>query len=106
MMLSRLSGVSERQVRQLETGIRRPRRSTLSALADVLSPDAPNELLRALLSAAGPSIRPDTPASRKRRRRAAREARRAYPPADPGRAADRAVAELLNAWCEPGDAHL
>lgn len=76
--LARRSGVTDRHIRYLETGGRRPRPGTLTALAVVLDPDD-DGLLARLTEAAGRSLRPDTPAGlrqRHRRTRAADVARR------------------------------
>ncbi len=90
------AGLSIGMLSMLENGRRRPRPATLASLAAVLAPDAADELTARLITATGDSLRPDTEAAtRARRRRARRAGRRRY---DSWRAAqdlDRAARERL-----------
>lgn len=72
--LARRSGVSERHIGRLESGRRRPRASTLAAVAAVLDPRDVRRLADDLVTAAGSSLRADTPAGRRQRDRRTRGA--------------------------------
>ena len=72
--LADAAGVARRTVQRLEHGQHRPRRSILRALAAALAPEHPDELVDALVDAAGASLRPDTENSLYRRARLVRRA--------------------------------
>lgn len=75
--LAMRSTVSRNTILRLESGIRRPRPATLNALAYGLDHQDPDPLAERLMQAAGPSLRPDTEAGLKARRRRLRRAHRA-----------------------------
>lgn len=66
------AGCGARTVVRLEQGAMRPRPSLLASLAEVLDPADPEELASRLCAAAGESLRPDTAASLRARRRRGR----------------------------------
>lgn len=70
--LAEEAGCSPRTVLRLEHGEVRPRRSLLASLAEVLDPADAVGLTSRLCAAAGGSLRPDTTASLRARRRRAR----------------------------------
>lgn len=70
--LAEEAGCAARTVVRLEQGQMRPRRSLLASLSEVLDPADPEALTSRLCAAAGGSLRPDTAASLRARRRRAR----------------------------------
>lgn len=75
--LAERSAVAASTIARLETGERRPRRSLLASIAYGLDPDRADEIASRLVAAAGPSLRPDTEGSIRRRARRMARARRA-----------------------------
>ena len=75
--LASRSMVTQRMIRMLEAGQRRPRPALLGALAYGLAPEDPRPVHDLLIAAAGPSLREDTPPSLRRRRRRMRAGIRA-----------------------------
>lgn len=95
--LAEEAGCAHSTVLRLEAGTRRPRPAMLTALAVVLDPGS-SRLLNELLAAAGSSLREDTPAGDRARRRRARAAgRRRYELWQRSRALDRTANELAAA---------
>lgn len=75
--LAERSAVAASTITRLERGERRPRPSLLAAIGFALAPDRSDELTARLIAAAGPSLRPDTEGSVRRRARRMERARRA-----------------------------
>ena len=75
--LAERAGAHPTTVARLETGERRPRPSMLASIAYGLDPDRADEITSRLVAAAGPSLRPDTEGSIRRRARRMARARRA-----------------------------
>ncbi len=94
--LAERSALARSTVRRLESGERRPRPVVLEAIAYGLDHKAPEPLCAVLREAAGASLRPDTPAGRRRHARRLRNALRA---AELRRArVYRAAAAMSSAW--------
>lgn len=74
--LARAAGCCDRTVGRIESGERRPRESMLRALTRVLDADGAGKLAEQLIAAAGDSLRADTPAGIRARRRRTRAAER------------------------------
>ncbi|SEC95202.1 Helix-turn-helix [Amycolatopsis tolypomycina] len=66
--LARAAGLDRRTLQRLAAGTMRPREVTLHALASVLAVNDPGPLAARLLTAAGPSLRPNTDGAVRRRR--------------------------------------
>ncbi|NJP28071.1 helix-turn-helix transcriptional regulator [Microbispora sp. SCL1-1] len=74
--LARRSTVARSTITRLESGQRRPRPAILAAIAYGLDPGRVDELAELLATAAGDSLRPDTPGGIRRRARRTAKARR------------------------------
>jgi transcriptional regulator with XRE-family HTH domain len=75
--LAERSTVARSSITRLESGMRRPRPEMLHALAYGLDHEHPEPLAERLMAAAGPSLRPDTEAGLRARRRRMERAHRA-----------------------------
>jgi transcriptional regulator with XRE-family HTH domain len=75
--LAERSTVARSSIVRLESGLRRARPATLAALAYGIDAENPEPLAERLMEAAGPSLRPDTPAGLRARRRRMERAHRA-----------------------------